>query len=86
METLGLNHFFCFPSRHPLPADRFNEFRIGLDHLAFSAPSEEALHAFAARLLAAGVETQGVEKYFTGNLYVAFRDPDNIQWEYWLAK
>ena len=26
---------FFFPSSHPLPDDRFNEFRIGLDHLSF---------------------------------------------------
>jgi hypothetical protein len=31
------------------------------------------------------VETRGVEQFaHTGNWYVAFRDPDNIQLEYWL--
>src|SRR5918911_2079700 len=74
----GIKLFF-FPSSQPLPDDRFNEFRIGLDHLSFTAPSEEALHALADKLLAAGVETQGVETYHTGNKYVAFRDPDHIQ-------
>jgi catechol 2,3-dioxygenase-like lactoylglutathione lyase family enzyme len=78
--------FFLFPSRHPLPNDRFNEFRIGLDHLSFAAPNEEALHSLADKLRASGVETQGVEQYHTGNKYVAFRDPDNIQLEYWLPK
>lgn len=77
---------FFFPSNHPLPDDRFNEFRIGLDHLAFTAPSEEALYLFADHLQASGVETKGVETYHTGNKYVAFRDPDNIQLEYWLPK
>jgi catechol 2,3-dioxygenase-like lactoylglutathione lyase family enzyme len=76
--------FFLFPSRHPLSDDRFNEFRIGLDHLAFAAPTEAALKSLAEKLSAAGVETQGVEQYHTGNKYVAFRDPDNIQLEYWL--
>ena len=77
--------FFFFPSREPIPGDRFSEFRVGLDHLAFAAPNEEALHALAARLQAAGVETNGVEVFApTGNRYVAFRDPDNIQLEYWL--
>lgn len=76
--------FFLFPSRHPLPHDRFTEFRIGLDHLAFTAPTEEALQALADKLSASGIETQGVEQYHTGNKYVAFRDPDNIQLEYWL--
>jgi catechol 2,3-dioxygenase-like lactoylglutathione lyase family enzyme len=77
---------FFFPSNHPLENDRFNEFRIGLDHLSFNAPDEAALHALAETLIAAGVETKGVETYFTGNKYVAFRDPDNIQLEYWLPK
>ena len=76
---------YCYPSRRPAPGDRFDETRIGLDHLAFTAPSREALDALADRLLAAGVDTQGVERFeATGNWYVAFRDPDNIQLEYWL--
>ena len=81
----GVTIFF-FPSSHPIPDDRFNEFRIGLDHLSFTAPSESALRALADHLQAAGVNTKGVETYHTGNRYVAFRDPDNIQLEYWLPK
>ena len=77
--------FFYAPMKSP-PNDRFSEFRIGLDHLAFAAPSEEALRAFADKLIAAGIDTKGVEVYFTGHKYVAFRDPDNIQLEYWLPK
>lgn len=76
--------FFLFPSNHPISNDRFSEFRIGLDHLAFTAPNEEALHNLAEKLIAAGVDTKGIETYHTGNKYVAFRDPDNIQLEYWL--
>lgn len=76
--------FFLFRSAQPRPGDRFDEFRIGLDHLAFAAPSEAALSALADKLIAAGVETKGVQTYHTGNKYVAFRDPDNIQLEYWL--
>ena len=64
--------------------DRFSEFRIGLDHLGFAAPSKDALERLAEKLTAAGVETSGVERFVTGNWYVAFRDPDNIQLEYWL--
>ena len=78
--------FFFFRSSQPLPNDRFNEFRIGLDHLAFTAPDEQALHDLADTLQNAGVDTKGVEVYHTGNQYVAFRDPDNIQLEYWLPK
>ena len=83
--TGGVAIFFFSP-RQPIPEDRFNEFRIGLDHLAFTAPGESALEALAEKLLAAGVQTKGVETYHTGNKYVAFRDPDNIQLEYWLPK
>jgi glyoxylase I family protein len=81
----GPTWIFFFGSRQPQPGDRFNEFRIGLDHLSFTAPSREALDQLAATLKAAGVETQGVELFGpSGNWYVAFRDPDNIQLEYWL--
>ncbi len=77
--------YFLLPSRQPLAGDRFSEFRIGLDHLSFRAPSREALNALAAKLKAAGVDTKGVEQFApTGNWYVAFRDPDNVQLEYWL--
>ena len=83
--TAGAVQFFLFPSRHPIPGDQFSEFRIGLDHLAFTAPSLDALHDLATKLQAAGVATKGVEQFGpTGNWYVAFRDPDNIQLEYWL--
>ena len=82
----GPTWIFFFGSRQPQPGDRFSEFRIGLDHLSFTAPSREALDQLVATLKAAGVETQGVEKFEpSGNWYVAFRDPDNIQLEYWLA-
>jgi catechol 2,3-dioxygenase-like lactoylglutathione lyase family enzyme len=78
-------YFFIFPSRQPIPGDRFSEFRIGLDHFSFTAPSREALEELAEKLIAAGVPTMGVEQFApTGNWYVAFRDPDNIQLEYWL--
>lgn len=83
--TCGGVQFFFFPSRQPISNDRFSEFRIGLDHLSFNAPSKEALQELADRLITAGVETKGVEQFIhTGNWYVAFRDPDNIQLEYWL--
>ncbi|HET6597293.1 MAG TPA: VOC family protein [Anaerolineales bacterium] len=85
LRTGGVAIFF-FPSGRPIPDDRFSEFRIGLDHLSFNAPSEAALQKLAEQLQAAGVETKGVETYHTGNKYVAFRDPDNIQLEYWLPK
>ena len=66
------------------PGDRFNEFRVGLDHVAFNAPDKPFLDALAAKLKAAGVPTEGVELFHGRWWYIAFRDPDNIQLEYWL--
>jgi glyoxylase I family protein len=83
-EVGGMTVWFI-RSAKPIEGDRFSEFRIGLDHLGFAAPSKEALERLAEKLTAADVETSGVERFFTGNWYVAFRDPDNIQLEYWLA-
>ena len=80
------NHGSCWLVQHDQTpeGDRFSEFRIGLDHFAFSAPSKDFLEELAEKLIAAGVETQGVEIFFNNWYYVAFRDPDNIQLEYWL--
>jgi catechol 2,3-dioxygenase-like lactoylglutathione lyase family enzyme len=74
--------------QHPRTAtdDRFSEFRVGLDHLSFVAPNEAALHTLADKLTAAGVDNTGVKVYApNGKRYVVFRDPDNIQLEYWLT-
>ena len=77
--------FFLIASPQLIEGDRFSEGRIGLDHISFRAPSMDALHELAAKLQAAGIETKGVEQFKpSGNWYVAFRDPDNIQLEYWL--
>jgi glyoxylase I family protein len=64
--------------------DRFSEFRVGLDHLSFTAPNKAALDELADKLVKAGVNTQGVELFHNRWYYCAFRDPDNIQLEYWL--
>lgn len=83
-EVGGVSIWF-FAAAKPIEGDRFNEFRIGLDHLSFTASSEKALQQLADKLIAAGVDTKGVEIFApTGNKYMAFRDPDNIQLEYWL--
>ena len=83
--AVGEVEFYVGPSRSPVPDDRFSEFRVGLDHVAFTVADRATLDALAAKLLAAGVDTQGVEQFApTGNYYIAFRDPDNIQLEFWL--
>jgi catechol 2,3-dioxygenase-like lactoylglutathione lyase family enzyme len=66
--------------------DRFSEYRIGLDHLAFAVDDRAELDSLVERLRAAGVETQGVETDFVlGKEYVAFRDPDNVQCEAYMV-
>jgi glyoxylase I family protein len=69
----------------PLPGtpagDRFAEHRIGLDHLAIGVPVGEV--ARLARVLDdAGVPNSGVKADPVGPAMITFRDPDNIQWEF----
>ncbi len=58
------------------PGDRFDENRVGLDHLSFSVPSRQALDEH-------GIPNGGVKDLGSDfGLYIlAFRDPDNIQLE-----
>jgi catechol 2,3-dioxygenase-like lactoylglutathione lyase family enzyme len=63
--------------------DRFDEFRVGLDHISFSVGSRDELER-AAQLLDqyrvphGPIEDQG---HALGLYILAFRDPDNIQLE-----
>jgi catechol 2,3-dioxygenase-like lactoylglutathione lyase family enzyme len=71
------------PDAEQAPAnDRFNENRIGLDHLSLGVASMADLQAAAAALDAHGVahgEINPLEPF--GIAVLAFRDPDNIQLE-----
>jgi glyoxylase I family protein len=65
-----------------IPADRFSENRIGLDHLSLSVNSLAELQAAAGILEAQGIahgEIKPLEPF--GIAVLAFRDPDNIQVE-----
>lgn len=63
----------------------FTPFNIGLDHIALACETEEELHRVAKDLADAGVENTGVKMDETLNkLYVAFKDPDRIQWEFYM--
>jgi glyoxylase I family protein len=59
------------------------EFRIGLDHIAFGCASREELQSWPTRLDALGIEHGEIldRPYGAG---LAFRDPDNIQLEFFL--
>lgn len=69
----------------PLPGtpddDRFDERRIGLDHLSLQVGGEVDLERLAAALKAAGIETSGVQDVPGGGHLVVCRDPDNVQVE-----
>jgi glyoxylase I family protein len=66
--------------------DRFNERRVGVDHLAFGVSDPAMLDEVVAALTNAGVPTAGVETDpVLGKRYVAFRDPENVQWEFFVT-
>ncbi len=66
--------------------DAFDPHRVGLDHLAIGCATEQELRRVAAALAAAGVPNTGVKLDPTLNRqYVAFKDPDRIAWEYYMA-
>ena len=68
------------------PDDRFNERRIGVDHLAFGVEGRDDLEGLERSLRDAGVDTAGIEHDpVLDKDYVAFRDPDNVQWEFYMA-
>ena len=63
--------------------DRFDELRTGLDHFAFGVSSRAELDAWERELQSRGVEYSPVAETPIGSVIV-FRDPDNIQLEFWL--
>jgi glyoxylase I family protein len=66
--------------------DVFNPFRVGLDHLALACQNESELDRVASALNQAGVENTGVKTDdVLGKKYIAFKDPERIQWELYMA-
>jgi catechol 2,3-dioxygenase-like lactoylglutathione lyase family enzyme len=66
------------------PAGAFDEFRTGLDHLAFGVASRAELEAWERELASRGVKYSPIAETAIGSVIV-FRDPDNIQLEFWLS-
>jgi len=69
------------------PRVSFSEFRPGLDHLEFLVADRGDLDEWSERLDRFGVPHSGVkEPAYTRNAILTFRDPDNIQLEFfWRA-
>ena len=62
--------------------DRFDEDRVGLDHLSFSVGSRDALEEAARLLDEHGIAHGQITALPSFGIYVLeFRDPDNIQLE-----
>jgi glyoxylase I family protein len=61
----------------------FDELRTGLDHFAFGVSSLTELRAWEERLQELGVIHSPIAETPIGSVIV-FRDPDNIQMEFWL--
>jgi len=75
---LGLRQY------HGRERDGFDEFRTGLDHFAFGAENRAALEKWERELSARGIEYTPIAETPIGSVIV-FRDPDNIQLEFWLS-
>jgi len=58
-----------------------SEFRPGIDHLAFAVANRDELEAWASRLEELGIEHGKIVDAWYGS-GLAFRDPDNIQLEF----
>lgn len=74
------------PTEGTPKGDVFNPLRVGLDHLAIACQDEAELKRVAKSLTQAGIENTGVKMDDTlGKRYVAFKDPDRIAWELYMA-
>ena len=63
------------------PDERFSEFKVGLDHVAFGCADRRALEDWAERLDALGVQHGGIKDASYGS-GLSFRDPDGIALEF----
>jgi len=62
--------------------DYFAESRVGLDHASFGVPDRKALDAWAAHLDELAIAHSPITEAPYGTVLV-FRDPDNIQLEFY---
>jgi catechol-2,3-dioxygenase len=73
----------CLVGHKEHSGEPFSEFRTGLDHLEFLVDHREDLDDWAERLNRLGIPHSGVkEPEYTRNAMLTFRDPDNIQLEF----
>jgi glyoxylase I family protein len=65
----------------PAPDEKFDEHRVGLDHVGFGCANRAELEAWARRLDELGVKHGGIKDATYGS-GVSFRDPDGIALEF----
>lgn len=77
----------CLVGHAANEGEPFSEFRTGLDHLEFLVDRREDLDKWAMKLDRLGIRHSGVKTpAYTRNAMLTFRDPDNIQLEFfWRA-
>jgi len=62
--------------------DRFDPYRVGLDHVALGVSSANVLEEMKQQLDLAGVPNNGIEQESMLPVsYISFFDPDGIAWE-----
>lgn len=64
--------------------DQFDEFRTGMDHLAFAVSTPVELTAWVARLQELGIQHSPIAETPVGQV-LTLRDPDNIQLEFFAS-
>jgi catechol 2,3-dioxygenase-like lactoylglutathione lyase family enzyme len=67
--------------QQPAPAERFSEFRVGLDHVAFGCADRAELEKWARRLDELGIAHGQIKDASYGS-GLSFRDPDGIALEF----
>ena len=81
--TIGLGLGPSPDATRAIKGDRFDENRVGLDHMSFALPARAALDAAARALDTHGIahgEIRDLGEAF-GISILIFRDPDNVQLE-----
>ena len=67
--------------KQPAPNEKFSEFRVGLDHVAFGCTSRSELEKWSRRLDELGVDHGDIKDAAYGS-GLSFRDPDGIALEF----
>lgn len=74
------------PENKTAEDDRFDPFRVGLDHLAIACENKEDLENIAGALNREKIENTGIKHdVLLDKDYIAFKDPDRISWEYYMV-